>query len=308
MKSKTLIAVLAVTFFLSWQAEKWNEVSIKTEDGTIYGTLLDCGKEAPVALMIAGSGPTDRDGNQSGGNVDNSSLEWLALDLYDRGISTLRYDKRTSGKSAGSFENKKLVLEDFVDDAVSSIRYLKSQGYGNIYLIGHSQGSLVGTLAAQREDVSGLISLSGPGRSIDLVLADQFKNLSNSFSEETSEILSRIKTGKPVGKMSPEAKKFFSTDNVTFLKAWIAYNPVDEIAKLEIPMIFIAGETDIQVPLEELELISAEVGPENCFVIPSMNHVLKEAPADRQKNLKSYSDPSYEIADGLAETIESFIR
>ena len=53
MKSKTLIAVLAVTFFLSWQAEKWNEVSIKTEDGTIYGTLLDCGKEAPVALMIA---------------------------------------------------------------------------------------------------------------------------------------------------------------------------------------------------------------------------------------------------------------
>src|SRR6056297_14479 len=308
MKSKTLIAVLAVTFFLSWQAENWNEVSIDTKDGVLYGTLLDCGKERPVALMLSGSGPTDRDGNQSSGNVKNSSLEWLALDLNDRGISTLRYDKRTSGKSAGNFENKNLVLEDFVDDAVSSIRYLKSQGYDNIYLIGHSQGSLIGTLAAQQEDVSGFISLSGPGRSIDLVLADQFKNLSNSFSEETSEILSRIKSGAPVGKMSPEAKKLFSTDNVVFLKAWMAYNPVDEIAKLEIPMLFIAGETDIQVPLEELELISNEVGPENCIVIPNMNHVLKESPIDRQKNLRSYADPSYGIADGLTETIEYFIR
>lgn len=310
MTYKRLILMLLLIALFSVQIENRNEAVIETEGGYLYGTLLPgpLGKDAPIALILAGSGATDRDGNASSGGMRNDSLKWLAYELKNRGIASLRYDKRTAGKSAEAFSEKNLVFDDFVTDAVSALGYLKSLGYDNIYIIGHSQGSLVGLLAARQEPVSGVVSLAGAGQPIDRILEYQFKNLSISLAEESSRITEGLRNGTPVDAMSEEAKEFFSTDNQAFLLSWMAYDPAVEAAKLSIPLLFINGTTDIQVPTSELDLFSKKVPQASFLVIENMNHVLKSAPDNRKENLKRYTDPSYELAAELGKALEKFIR
>ncbi len=310
MTFKRLILILLLIALFSFQIEKHNKAVIETEGGFLHGTLLPSpqGKDAPLALILAGSGTTDRDGNASSGGMRNDSLKWLAYQLQDRGIASLRYDKRTAGESAKTFSGDNLTFDDFVTDAVAALGYLKSLGYDNIYIIGHSQGSLVGLLAAEREPVSGFVSLSGAGQPIDRILENQFKNLSVSLAEESSRITDNLRNKTPVEAMSEEAKKFFSTENQDFLLSWMAYDPAAEAAKLSIPLLFIGGTTDIQVPTSELDLFSKKIPQESFLVIENMNHVLKNAPLNRKENLKRYTDPSYRLSAELEEALVKFIR
>lgn len=310
MKFKHLLPFLMILGFLIWQVEAAGEVAIQTEDGLLYGTLMEVpeGTRAPVALILAGSGATDRNGNNLRADMRNDALKWLAYDLREEGIASLRYDKRTAGKSEREFKGDPLEFDDFVKDAESAIRFLKEAGYDRIYVIGHSQGALVAMLAAGSEPVSGVVSLVGGGRPIDRILEEQLKNLSRPLGEEAAEILERLRLEKPVGDMSPDAARFFSTDNQSFLKSWMVYNPAEEARRLKVPLLCIGGGTDLQVPQWDLDLLAESSPLAEKRLFKDMNHVLKEAPRDRNENLKRYTDPSYELAGGLIETLSHFIR
>src|SRR5579859_7330981 len=119
MKTLSFIAVLAL-FAITTTAEEL--VQLKTPSGTIYGTLLvpSAPKRMPVVLLIAGSGPTDRNGNSAMLPAPNNSLKMLAEALAARNIASLRYDKRGIGESkAAMTAEKDLRFDTYVDDAVA---------------------------------------------------------------------------------------------------------------------------------------------------------------------------------------------
>ena len=105
-------------------------VVLNTKEGQIKGKLLLPGgvKTCPVVLIIAGSGPTDMDGNSAIGNLRNNSLKFLAEGLAANGIASLRFDKRGIGTSASAGkEEAKLRFEDYVNDVTGWIDYLAKE-------------------------------------------------------------------------------------------------------------------------------------------------------------------------------------
>ncbi|MEO2021940.1 MAG: alpha/beta fold hydrolase, partial [Pirellulaceae bacterium] len=128
------------------------DVQLQTKDTTLYGTIeLPAGDGPfPVVLIVSGSGPNDRDGNQAA--LKSDYLKKLAAGLTEQGFAVLRYDKRGSGKSeVGDAPLETFRFDVFVDDAVGWVAMLrKDQRFSGVAILGHSQGSLVAMLAAQQ--------------------------------------------------------------------------------------------------------------------------------------------------------------
>ena len=151
------------------------EVTFKNEsDGTILaGTLTrpKSGKPFPVAILISGSGPQDRDESI----LDHKPFWVLADYLTRRGVAVLRFDDRGVGKSTGKFE--KATTEDFASDVRSAISFVKtaeSIDAVRVGLIGHSEGGLVATLvAAGNEDVAWVVLMASPGVNGEEILFSQ---------------------------------------------------------------------------------------------------------------------------------------
>jgi uncharacterized protein len=167
----TLIAMIAFPEAIAAQ-----EIVLETATGQLSGTLeLPNGKGPfPVVLIIAGSGPTDRDGNNPGG-LKTNAYKLLAEGLAQNGVASLRYDKRGIGKSSSAMTREQdLRFETFVNDAVGWLEKLgQDSRFSKRFVIGHSEGSLVGILAAQKVSVSGFVSIAGAGRAIDEILIEQ---------------------------------------------------------------------------------------------------------------------------------------
>ena len=286
-------------------------IEIKTDHGTLYGELESPEGKGPfpVMIIIPGSGPTDRNGNSPG--IQNDSLKLLAEQLAENGVASLRYDKRGAGKNIeAAIPEKEMTFEQMVNDAVLWVEYLvKDEKYSNVGIIGHSQGSLVGMLAAQVSDVSSFVSLAGAGQSIDKVLESQLeKQLPENLLKESKEIIQKLKKGNQAEQVSQELQSVFRPSVQKFLSTWMQYDPAEEIQKLEIPILIVNGDNDLQVPVSEAEsLFRAEENSE-LLIIEKMNHVLKEAPADREGNMQTYTNPDLPLADGLTNGIVEFLK
>lgn len=288
-------------------------MSIDTGKGELYGSLVLPNEEGPfpIVLIIPGSGPTDRNGNSALSLGKNDSLKMLANQLAEQGVASLRYDKRGAGKNISAIvPNKEVRFELFIHDAEKWIHTLKNDSrFSKVGVVGHSQGSLVGMLAAKNVDADAFVSIAGAGQSIDQVLEEQLSSsLPDELMKETQTILQKLRAGKTIPEVSEQLKSVFQPEIQPFLISWINYNPVKEIQKLNIPVLIINGDHDIQVSVQEAELLHQAKPEAKLLIVPNMNHVLKEAPEDRQENLKTYSDPSLPLADGLIDGITKFFK
>lgn len=294
----TIILCVGLVLIIEYSGYKKIEVS----DGILYGKLNNKNSDT-VVLIIAGSGQTDMDGNSDNSNERNNSLLQLSNELAKKGISTFRYDKRTAGKSVDHFKNMTPDFNLFVDDCVASIKYLRDLGYNNIYIAGHSQGSLVGMLAALQEPIDGFISIAGAGKTIDLVLIEQFSQL---YGEESDEIkiIKSLQDGK-IDYTISEDNITLSPENQKFLMTWMAYNPVDIISQLDCRIMLIQGEEDLQVKIDDVILLAEACNEESLLIVPNMNHILKEI-NNYNENVASYQDPSFNIGSAVIDGIEDF--
>src|SRR6266542_3700429 len=155
------------------------EVTLKTLTGDVFGTLeLPAARTpVPVALIIAGSGPTDRNGNSPALPGTNNSLKMLAEGLADRGIASLRYDKRgiAASRPAATAEQD-LRFTNYIDDAVAWIRKLREDPrFSTVTLVGHSEGSLIGMVAAKDGGADAFVSLEGAGRKAADIITEQLE-------------------------------------------------------------------------------------------------------------------------------------
>lgn len=281
---------------------------LETGSGKLHGTVCIPSGTAPfpVALIIAGSGPTDRDGNNP--MMKNNSLKMLAQELAKAGIATVRYDKRGIAESSGAMKKEAdLRFDDMVSDAKGWMELiLQDKRFGAVTIIGHSEGSLVGMLAAEK--ASRFVSLAGAGEPIGKTLRRQLENQPKPLYDAACLALDSLEAGLMVKKVNPMLLSLFRPSVQPYMISWLKHDPAKIISSLRIPVLIVQGTTDIQVSVDNANSLAAANTGAKLLLIDQMNHVLKTAPADRMENMKTYSDPSLPLSPGLAEGIISFIR
>jgi pimeloyl-ACP methyl ester carboxylesterase len=299
------LAVVVVTMY----GQQEQPVTLETASGNIQGTLLtpNSTDAIPVALIIAGSGPTDRDGNNP--MMKNNSLKMLAEALADHGVATVRYDKRgVAGSAAAAIAEADLRFEHFVDDARAWVRMLAGdERFSEIQVLGHSEGALIALLVAQDDAVSKCISIAGAGMSANNLIREQLTAQPMVIIEKANPILETLERGDTTHNVPPILMSLFRPDIQPYLISWFAYNPRQEIEKLDKPVLIIQGSTDIQAGVPDARLLADAQPRAQLEIIYGMNHVLKEAPDERMLNLATYSEPDRPLADGLIEPIVNFI-
>lgn len=289
------------------------DVSIVVNGYKLNGTLLVpvSNKPIDVVLIIAGSGPTDRDGNSTMLPGKNNSLKMLADTLYNHGIASLRYDKREVGANKKVNESD-LTFDMYVNDAIEWVKFLrKDNRFSKIIIAGHSEGSLVGMIAAQRIKVDKFISLCGAGRPLYSLLEEQLKNskLPKELLNKSYAIIDSLNHGSTVKNVDPSLTMLFRPSVQPYLISMFKYDPVNEISKLSIQILVVEGTTDIQVDVKDAELLSNANKNAKLVIIKNMNHILKDVhTTDRIKNIESYSNPDLPLSKLLCKDIVEFIK
>jgi fermentation-respiration switch protein FrsA (DUF1100 family) len=304
--------VIALTFIMT-SAIYAEPVQLKTTTGTIYGTLeFPQNISAPyqVALIIAGSGPTDRDGNSALLPGPNNSLKMLAESLAAQGIASLRYDKRGIGQSAAAMvDEKELRFETLIEDACLWGQQLKNDGrFSRLTVIGHSEGALIGLVAAKQVKADAFVSIAGASQPAgELILQQVASQLPEELEQKCREIVEALNRGETVSDVPTHLAALFRPSVQPYLISWFRYKPVEEIGKFPGQILIVQGTSDIQVSEEDAKALAKAQPRAELLIIPGMNHVLKNTPSEREKQLASYSDPSLPINQTLVDAIARFV-
>jgi pimeloyl-ACP methyl ester carboxylesterase len=316
---KSLLALTGILFSIGISAQTATnyeftelDISLKTQSGEIFGTLTIPNKLAKttVVLIIAGSGPTDRNGNSVMG-VKANSYKMISQELARRGISTVRYDKRGVGQSANAMVSEAdLRFETYSNDAAEWVKFLKQDTrFTKVIIAGHSEGSLLGMLAAQQSECAAYISISGPGKSADKILEEQLRNkLPFQSILESNAILDSLRKGIRVAKVSPTLLSLYRPSVQPYMISWIKYDPSIEIKKLKMPVLILHGTTDIQVSTDDAKLLSAAKPDATLAIIKNMNHILKECDSFDDKNTALYTMPDVPLHKEVIEEMILFIQ
>ncbi len=289
----------------------FNEIPIELETttGKIAGTLtlpLSTSQKIPVALLIAGSGPTDRNGNQP--SLQTDTYKQLAHVLSTHQIASLRFDKRGIAASwAAGKSQADLRFEDYINDAAAWVELLKKdKRFSSVVIIGHSEGSLIGMVAGRKADQ--YISVAGAGESADKILKKQFAANLKPLADSASWVIDSLKAGKTVNRFNIQLLAFFIPSIQPYLISWFKYDPQQEIKKLSIPILIIQGTNDLQISVADAKELKAAQPQASLVLINNMNHVLKKITGDVQENQKSYHNPSLPIDEELVASIVHFIN
>lgn len=321
MKQASLILIGLFTFVsICCRAQhlplEEKSVTLSTKNGDIKGKLLlpDEGKPCPVALLIAGSGPTDMDGNSAIGNMKNNSLKFLAEGLAKNGIATLRFDKRgIAGSAAAGKEESKLRFEDYINDVLGWVDYLaKDKHFTDITIVGHSEGALIGMAAcSQQPKVKALVSLAGAGRpAYEIIEAQMAAQMTpESVRKEVAVINESLKNGKEVAQVPAYLQSLFRASVQPYMISWYKYNPQSLIRSLKIPVLIVQGKNDIQISVEDAELLKQARSAAELLLIDKMNHVLKDCESkDQQQQMAVYINPSLPVNAVLVSSVSDFIK
>ncbi|MDQ2720345.1 MAG: lysophospholipase [Bacteroidota bacterium] len=295
---------------LSYPDEK--EISITSAGGSpLYGTLLSKNNKQKLAIIIAGSGPTDREGNNPLGNKINS-YEMLAHALDSQNIATFRYDKRGIAKSAvQNFKESDLVFDDYIRDAEKIYDYFHDTlGFKNIYFIGHSEGSLIAMVASQKKKVKGYISLAGAGRPIDVIIEEQINKqpLPDSVKNKIPLLFKELKEGKIVDTFPIILYPLFHKSIQPYMISWMKYSPENEIKKLNCPILILQGSCDVQIDLADAENLHKGNKKSTLDIVPLMTHTLKDAGKNCEGQQKTYTDGTLPLDKSLVNDIVNFIK
>jgi len=271
-------------------------------------------------LFIGGSGPATKEG------IANIYLD-TAMHLLEHGIACVRYDKRGIARSASvvdaAKDEDKMVIEDFVGDAAALLQKMKADPrFSKVYVLGHSEGALVGTLVLQKTAADGLICLAGAGRNIAEVTLEQITTNPNNpleLVENSRHIIAELKAGRTVSEVPLLLNSLFRPSVQPYLISWMRYEPAEEIAKLkETPILIVQGGNDMQVQVIDAENLHRAVPESRLAVLPEMTHMLKNSEVSKdkiyqdrtlaQKYLAVYQDDSLPIAPELMAEIVKFVR
>lgn len=282
---RTLLVLLVAIVSSSVTKSKELDVELRTPTGTLFGTLevpATTGK-LPVALLIPGSGPTDRDGNGPIGMPRSDTLRLLSRGLAKFSIATLRFDKRGVGASVGAARAEEdLRFDTYVADAQAWIEQLKRDPrFSAIAVIGHSEGALVGAIAAQAVKPDFFVSLAGASESAAQTLRRQLKGaLPPSLAQANEQILASLERGELVADVPKELLLLYRPSVQPYFISWIKRNPSVEYAKLTVPTLIVQGTADELITLRDAGVLHEALPSSRLTLISGMNHALMIAPSE----------------------------
>ncbi|MFM6947962.1 MAG: alpha/beta hydrolase [Aquirufa sp.] len=304
--------LLLFVAFISFTALAQKDSLFVSEEialGPIKGTLtnpLKSNKKLNLVILIAGSGPTDRDGNNP--MMKNNSLKMLAEALASNGIAVLRYDKRLIAQSqVPDLKEADLRFDTYINDASDWVKKMKAEKkFAKIIIAGHSEGSLIGMIAAQNTDA--FVSIAGAGDPADQILKKQLSTQPKMVQDLCFPIIDSLKAGKLVSNVSPMLNSLFRASVQPYLVSWFKYNPAIEITKLTIPTLIIQGTNDLQITADDANVLYKNAKFGQLLMIENMNHVLKIVTGDRAANMQAYSNPILPLSEKLVDGIVQFVK
>lgn len=310
----SLIAAMALAATPATAPTSERAVEVAGPQGPLAGTLRLAGKGAPVMLIVPGSGPTDRDGNNPLG-VAAAPYRMLAEALSAKGVSTLRIDKRgIFGSKAAVADANQVTIADYAADVRAWVGEARqATGAGCVWVSGHSEGGLVALAAAQRPDgICGVVVISAPGRPLAITMREQLRsNPANApLLDEALLAIATLEGGGTVDVAASPVplKMLFNPAVQPYLRDLFSYDPAKLAGSFEGPLLVVQGGRDLQVGQSDAELLKAAHPGARLALFAEANHVLKTVPNDRGQNVASYGDPSLPLAPGIAETIAAFIH
>lgn len=273
------------------------------EGHTLAGTLFVPQRPfTHTAIILSGSGPTQRDGDI----VGHKLYAVLADLLTKKGIAVLRFDDRGVGESDGEYATA--TSEDFANDANAALNFLKHHepvASSKIGYIGHSEGSLIAAIAlANKKSTSAdfFISLAGPGTTGGEVLIDQSYLIQKMRGVPSSEL---EKDDKLQRKLIQAISQDYSNEDIKALMSaadipasqqdaqlsqltsvWMQYfiktDPKNYLQKLSLPVFAVHGAKDLQVPVRQnIDGFMQSINKQwlTYKIYPNLNHLLQ--PADK---------------------------
>jgi uncharacterized protein len=304
-----MICINAGAISSSDSSFKETSIVLHTGTGDIFGTLAlpTTSRKVPVVLIIAGSGPTDRNGNNA--MMKNESLRMLAYALAGSDIASVRFDKRGIGESSKAFKTEAdLRFDDYINDVKAWIFLLRTdKHFSNVVVVGHSEGSLIGMIAANGL-ADGFISIAGAGKSADKLIKEQLQNQPENVKELCFPILDSLVAGKTVKDIDPMLYSLFRPSVQPYMISWFQYDPQIEIQKLKIPVLVAQGTNDIQVSVQDAQQLMKANPKAILLLIANMNHIFKMVKGDRKENLATYNDPLIPVSNELVSGIVDFIK
>jgi pimeloyl-ACP methyl ester carboxylesterase len=310
-----LSAILGMVLGAAAAVPAVSEIEAPGPVGPLKGTMVLPDGDAPVVLIIPGSGPTDRDGNSPLG-VSASTYRLLAEDLASNGIGSVRIDKRGMFGSDGAVPDANAVtIDDYVQDVEAWVKVIRAgTGRDCIWLLGHSEGGLVALAASAKVDgICGLMLVAAPGRRLGDVLKEQLRAnpASDPLLEAAERAIDELAAGRRVditGK-PPELGALFDPSLQGYLISVFSLDPAALAGASKHPMLILQGDRDLQVPTADAERLRAAAPHATLVHFPETNHVLKQVTSDdRSENLATYGAEDLPLADGVADAIVRFVR
>jgi len=321
--SNVLVAFLGMAALAPWHAARAQADTVPpagveerpftfTSGGMeLAGTLaLPAGvTRPPIAVIVAGSGPTDRNGNARVGLKSNAYAQ-LAWGLAAKGIASLRYDKRVLPTAKGQLNLPELSFDDFVADLTAAVEAVRGD-YAKVVVIGHSEGGDLAIRAAARGlAAAGLVLVATPGRDLKALLHEQIgRQVDSAMLLRFDSAFARYVRGDEMIDTLPAGLRvLLAPVNQRFTQTWAAFDPAREFAAVKLPALIIQGETDIQVRVTDAQALKDARPDAEMVVLPGMNHVLK-AVADTSiaAQAPSYTNPTLFVVPAVVETIAGFI-
>ncbi|MES2097485.1 MAG: alpha/beta fold hydrolase [Pseudomonadota bacterium] len=290
------------------------ELTAPGPEGPLAGTLIDPDPKAPLVVILPGSGPTDRDGNNRLG-VAGGPYRQLAEALAAKGIATLRADKRGQFASkAAQADPYGATIAGYADDAHAWIEAVRKRtGRACVWVLGHSEGGLVALVAAQKPaGICGVILLSAGGRPLGKVIRDQLTaNPANApILPDALRALDALEAGKrfDASTLPAPLQPLFGDKIQPYMIDLLSYDPARLIAAVRLPVLILQGDRDIQVGVGDAQALKGAQPKAELNLLPGINHVLRPVTGeDRAANIATYGDAKLPIAPIVGDTVAAFV-
>jgi hypothetical protein len=308
MRKGRLIAAVALLAFCGTMSNaSAEEAKIRVGNLDAVLTTPADAERPPVALLIAGSGSTDRDGN--GPQAKPATLKKLAEQLAERKIATLRYDKRGAGGWKPEFgKPEDFRFKDYVDDAATLVNYLRDGGkFSRVAVAGHSEGGLVAILAARQTQLDRVVLLvTAARRQGDLLKAQlERRQIPPDVLEPILKAIDSIMAGQTV---DPPPRGFSIAPSMQpSLASAFVIDPIDPLKSIDKPVLIVGGGRDLQVARLDFAALSAASPLAKTLWVPDMNHVLIDV-TDDADNMAAYNQPGRALDTTMIDAVAAFIK
>jgi pimeloyl-ACP methyl ester carboxylesterase len=243
----------------------------------------------------------DRNGNAPPGNRSNMYAQ-LAWGLSQRGVASLRFDKRTSESA---------TVDELAGDAAAAARLLVADGrFGPVLLVGHSEGAWVALRSAgSGAPVTGVAMLAGSGRPyVDGIAAQVAREIDSAAARRFREIYPRYLAGDSVGEAPEEIRPLLAPGARLSARSLAAFDPATEARGVRVPLLVVQGAVDPHVSVDDAQRLKDARPDASMAILPRTDHFFKAVTSeDPVARLARYLDPTVPLVPELVDAIDGWI-